>query len=45
MTHNVSTICVCSALQSATIYPPVVSSGKPLMPSEVSTMFILLWEV
>jgi len=23
-------------LQSATVYPPLVSNGKPLMPSEVS---------
>jgi len=29
--------------QSATVYPPVVSSGKPLMPSEVMTFIYLLF--
>ena len=31
-------------LQSATIYPPVVSSGKPLMPSEVS-LELVMWNI
>jgi len=31
-------------LQSATIYPPAVSSGKPLMPCEVSLKFVVCLE-